>query len=1132
VLVLAGGSLLLAACVLSILAAAVRLGPSSAAPLEVHLRVLLIGNTRSDPAVASWEQVLSAEGVPYTVAPVDMGAGRGTWRVNLPSLSEGRTGNFNGVIVADGPAAFAPGTFARDGLQAFEASFAVRQIDGQAPVGPSALERSSAVSAGGLRLTTAGRSVFPALGRVLDVPAGTVVRTAPPPNGATTPWLESRSGRVLAAVVDRKVGQGREVTEGEVLFAEPGAGVDPRLLPALLNWVTGNIHLGSVEAAPASASAPSRATTASARSVAGIGASGAWKAALHEGTIEAVESLGRVTIVNTGDVPEAVPLTTPPGATEGGAPMHGASVDGPQGWLVVPARGESDVGTGSAIVTVTDPSGTATTGPVLYTVAVAGGDSAPIPTGSVDLTDQVGGACSFSLDDSGDGSCSIVENATDSPFTVTASYGGDDNYAATSADNSAQPEVVVAGTPTVKITGPSGATTGQVSYSVSVSGPAGADVPSGGLTVSDDSAGTCTITSLDASGDGSCSIVENATDSPFTVTASYGGDANYNGATATTTETVGHGEATVTVTGAAGATTGPVSYSVTASGAGDVPTGKVTVSDDSAGTCTITTLNASGKGNCSIVENATDSPFTVTASYAGDGNYTTATGTTTETVGLGIPTVTLTSPAGQATGPVTLTTTVAGKGVVPTGTVAVADAFGGTCTIVLSAGAGSCTDFLEGAVHNPDTITATYQGDKNYATAIGTANGSVAEAVPSLSVSAPPPLLVFAGTIDFNVTATGTGPTPAGILTISDSPNLPGSCTTLAASPADAAVGQAICTISVTSPSVVDVTTTLATDGNYTAATAETKVSVNATAISLTMTSPVVTFGQEAVEQFSATLVSPAGKPTAPISIRVGSTELCSIPTLVEDLPNSPNSYSGQCAPASTKLAGGTFSVVAVYPETSMLLGSASTPQVLRVKAAATSTSLSLTTQTLTYGNEQVETVNVSVVVPPALPNAGGVVTAKAGSVTLCAMHLKGGSGSCTLTRAGLAGGTRAIAATFGGSADYASSTSGVVVVKVLPGVSMTTMSLSRGVVSFGQQSNESITAVVSGPPGGVPATGTVTVMSGKKLLCTIRLSRGTGSCALGLKLAPGTYSIIARYGGSSDLRPSVSPKKTLVVTR
>ncbi|MGO8875274.1 MAG: hypothetical protein ACLQNG_05840, partial [Acidimicrobiales bacterium] len=671
VLVLAGGSLLLAACVLSILAAAVRLGPSSAAPLEVHLRVLLIGNTRSDPAVASWEQVLSAEGVPYTVAPVDMGAGRGTWRVNLPSLSEGRTGNFNGVIVADGPAAFAPGTFARDGLQAFEASFAVRQIDGQAPVGPSALERSSAVSAGGLRLTTAGRSVFPALGRVLDVPAGTVVRTAPPPNGATTPWLESRSGRVLAAVVDRKVGQGREVTEGEVLFAEPGAGVDPRLLPALLNWVTGNIHLGSVEAAPASASAPSRATTASARSVPGIGASGAWKAALHEGTIEAVESLGRVTIVNTGDVPEAVPLTTPPGATEGGAPMHGASVDGPQGWLVVPARGESDVGTGSAIVTVTDPSGTATTGPVLYTVAVAGGDSAPIPTGSVDLTDQVGGACSFSLDDSGDGSCSIVENATDSPFTVTASYGGDDNYAATSADNSAQPEVVVAGTPTVKITGPSGATTGQVSYSVSVSGPAGADVPSGGLTVSDDSAGTCTITSLDASGDGSCSIVENATDSPFTVTASYAGDANYNGATATTTETVGPRTPTVKITGPSGATTGQVSYSVSVSGpaGADVPSGKVTVSDDSAGTCTITSLDASGDGSCSIVENATDSPFTVTASYGGDANYNGATATTTETVGHGEATVTVTGAAGATTGPVSYSVTASGAGDVPTGKV-------------------------------------------------------------------------------------------------------------------------------------------------------------------------------------------------------------------------------------------------------------------------------------------------------------------------------------------------------------------------------------------------------------------------------------------------------------------------------
>ena len=48
--------------------------------------------------------------------------------VTLPTLSSGTTGNYNGVVIADSPADFAPG--ALSALDTYESTFGVRQVDG------------------------------------------------------------------------------------------------------------------------------------------------------------------------------------------------------------------------------------------------------------------------------------------------------------------------------------------------------------------------------------------------------------------------------------------------------------------------------------------------------------------------------------------------------------------------------------------------------------------------------------------------------------------------------------------------------------------------------------------------------------------------------------------------------------------------------------------------------------------------------------------------------------------------------------------------------------------------------------------------------------------------------------------
>lgn len=341
-------------------------------------------------------------------------------------------------------------------------------------------------------------------------------------------------------------------------------------------------------------------------------------------------------------------------------------------------------------------------GTVTFTTTVSG--DGPTPTGTVGVSDGAGGTCTVTLSGGG-GNCVITENASPTAYSVSGTYSGDANYASSVGSTT---ESVNRVTPTVALTAtPSSENPAAVSYGLTVtgSGPSA----TGSAVVNDGRGETCTATI--SGGSGSCVITESTASDAYQIQANYLGDVNYLAATARIAPTP-----TVKITPSANpAISGSVTYSVSVIGTGPTPTGTVVVSDGDGGTCTLTLI--SGSAGCAITEESGHSPYSISASYAGDSYYTTGSGTLIEAVNPAVANVVLTpssDPASQ--GPVTYTTVVTGNGSTPTGSVTVSDGQGGSCTATLNSSVANCA-VIESGLNSPFTITATYSGDANYSTA-------------------------------------------------------------------------------------------------------------------------------------------------------------------------------------------------------------------------------------------------------------------------------------------------------------------------------------------------------------------------------------------------------------------------------
>jgi Bacterial Ig-like domain (group 3) len=197
-------------------------------------------------------------------------------------------------------------------------------------------------------------------------------------------------------------------------------------------------------------------------------------------------------------------------------------------------------------------------------------------------------------------------------------------------------------------------------------------------------------------------------------------------------------------------------------------------------------------------------------------------------------------------------------------------------------------------------------------------------------------------------------------------------------------------------------------------------------------------------------------------------------------------------------------------------------------EASASSTSMSLSSAAVTYGDEQAAQVSVTVTSPYGTP--GGTVTINSGIEAPCTITLASGSGSCDLPATELSAGTAQLTANYTGSTDFAASASAAASITVSQATSTTALSLSPATIAYGDEQAEQVSISLSPQYAGIP-TGTVTVSSGSATLCTTTVTSGSGSCTLPAKGLPvGTAQLTASYACSTDFAASTSTPVLLTI--
>ncbi|MFC8551792.1 beta strand repeat-containing protein, partial [Streptomyces sp. NPDC057273] len=340
----------------------------------------------------------------------------------------------------------------------------------------------------------------------------------------------------------------------------------------------------------------------------------------------------------------------------------------------------------------------------------------------------------------------VYASTAGSPYTITAAYGGSSDYGSSSGTDTHT--VTAAETELTLASAPDPSQVGQpVAFTAAVAPVApGAGSPTGTVTFDFGDGGDAVTVPVVGGNATADHTYTSASGSPYLVTATYGGAADFAGSSVIDHHTV---DATGTT---AAVTTSPdpsvvgqpvdvtVAVAAQAPGAG-TPTGEAVVDfGDGSPTETVTLVNGSAVVTHAYT-GAAGSPYTVTATYGGNGDFTGSSGTDTHSVDVAATTTAVTSaPDPSVFGePVTITATVTptapGAGT-PGGTVffdigggPVLDApvVDGTATVV--------TDALTVGTH---TITATYTGTANFGASVGNDTHTVGQAATTTEVTSDP----------------------------------------------------------------------------------------------------------------------------------------------------------------------------------------------------------------------------------------------------------------------------------------------------------------------------------------------------------------------------------------------------------
>ncbi len=751
---------------------------------------------------------------------------------------------------------------------------------------------------------------------------------------------------------------------------------------------------------------------------------------------------------------------------------------------------------------------------------------------------------------------SVANGFTSGANTVTANYGGDVNFAASSGPTS------------LTVTGVAAATTTAVAFSANPVALGGAvdltatvgSVTAGTITGSVTfMAGTKILETIALSG-GTATLYgvpvltsDGFIGGPNTITATYSGNANYQ---------TSNNSASLTVTGVANPTTTTLAASpsslmlggtttLTASVGSATPgtiTGSVTFL---MGTATLGTITLSG--GLATLPNATViaangfyiGTDTVTAIYSGDPNYA---GSTTPGSTPGSTPLTVVSP------PVTTTTlTAAPASVILGGTTelvaSVNSATSGTITGMVTFTAGPTTlgtaqvsggwakltvtaIAANGLSVGIDTITASYSGSAGYAASTGSGTLTVLAATTTTLTPAPD-VVTLSGTMELVATVTSTtAGTIAGNVTfmVNNTPlgtaAVTGGLATLPSVPVTAANGFS------TGTNVISASY----GGNATFGISTSSATVSVTGSAVTSTSltavPAVVTLAGTTELVASVTSTTTGIVTGSVTFSLGSTTL-----------GAPVAVSGGLATLTIAVSAangfllGTNTITASYAGNSNYAASIASTTVSVTGTAVTATTLTAAPASVAPGGTTALTASVSSAVPGTLT---GIVTFAMGSTTLGTAPVSGGLATLNAvvsTANGFGVGSDSITATYTGNANYASSSGSTTLAVSGPAVTTTSLTAAPASLTLGGTTMLELVAAVNSTASGTIA-GTVTFAVGGTTLGTAALSAGfatlshiTVSAATGF--IAGTDSITATYSGSSFYAPSTgsAPLTVLAAT-
>ncbi len=373
---------------------------------------------------------------------------------------------------------------------------------------------------------------------------------------------------------------------------------------------------------------------------------------------------------------------------------------------------------------------------ISFTASVTSPSATPPGTGPVTVSVGPTTLCSFNLvtGDHGTNSCSISSDAlldaSNTPYSVTASFGGNSNYQA--SDPSAPVSLAVDQQTTTTSLGtisPSEVTYGQESTLTFTAGvsPQISGSPTGVIDVDAGATVLCSIV-LPASTCSPSDDPQPASGAAASVTATYLGDANYATSTSTPPQDLTVDQASTGLTLSLSASTVLVGDETTLQATatltpefGGSPSGSITVKAGSTTLCVIVLPAPSCSPSDANVLAASGTPYDVTASYPGDTNFTGSTSNSVPlTVNEGNSTTSLTiSPPTVDFGDESSVTfsSIVSSGISgsPTGTITVAVGPTTLCTIdVATATTCKIGDTALAASGSPYAIVASYGGDGNF----------------------------------------------------------------------------------------------------------------------------------------------------------------------------------------------------------------------------------------------------------------------------------------------------------------------------------------------------------------------------------------------------------------------------------